>query len=287
EKFMQTQPARNDLVRRAIELGVNYFDATQPEETRSLGLALKEAGAGSSVHVATMIITPFTKMASKPQSEWRQVIRDEVDKNLQLLQRPYSDILNLHMPEVDYSRERLRTALDVLQEYRSEGRIGFVGASSHQLKFLAELMRKYDCFDCVMVRYNYHLQEAGETIFPLAKALDVGVVVMKPLSWPYYGIPFIRFGPVEGESAELKPLDINLRWILNCPEVATVVPAMNHQCELEENSAAIMKDVAVKEEILDRYLKTALGPKGREKLKEMLNDKYIDIRYFAERALEE
>jgi aryl-alcohol dehydrogenase-like predicted oxidoreductase len=52
----------------------------------------------------------------------------------------------------------------------------------------AELMRRHDCFDTVMVRYNYHLQEAREALFPLCKALDVGVVVMKPLTWPYYGI---------------------------------------------------------------------------------------------------
>jgi len=284
EKFMKTQPARNALVRRAIELGVNFFDATQPEETKSLGLALREVGADSSVHLATMILRPLSKMADKPRSEWRQTVREEVEKNLQLLQMDHTDILNLHMPEIDYSKERLTAALDVLQEYRNEGRIGFVGASSHHLRFLAELMRKYDCFDTVMIRYNYHLQEARDIIFPLAKALEVGVVVMKPLAWPYYGIPFTRFGPVEGEEGELTPVQLNLRWILSFPEVSTAVPGMNSQAELEENSAAIVKEAPVNEEILDRYLKTAVGPEGRKRLREMLDDKDIDIRYFAERA---
>jgi aryl-alcohol dehydrogenase-like predicted oxidoreductase len=93
------------------------------------------------------------------------------------------------MPENNYSRDRLRITLEVLGEMKKQGRIGAIGASSHEPRFLAELIRKYDCFDSVMVRYNYHLQEARDVIFPLCKALGIGVVVMKPFSWPTTGYP--------------------------------------------------------------------------------------------------
>ena len=285
DKFMQAQPERNRLIKKAIGAGVNFFDVTQPEETKSLGLALKELGVKDDIHVAIMILTPLSKMAEKPRSEWRQIIRDDIEKSLKLLQADYADILNMHMPEKNYSQERLTVALEVLKELKEEGKIGFIGASSHQPRFLGELMRKYNCFDSVMIRYNYYLQEARDVIFPLAKALETGVVVMKPLAWPYYGIPFMRFDPGEGEGGSYTPAQLSLRWILNSPEVTTVVPSMNNQDELEENLATIKKEGKVDESMLNRYLKTALGPKAREKLTNMLEDPDVDIRYFTEKAL--
>jgi len=145
DKFTQTQPARNRLIKEAIGAGINFFDATQPEETKSLGLALKELGVKNDIHVAIMILTPLSKMSNAPRSEWRQIIRDDVEKTLKLLQAEYADLLNMHMPERNYSPQRLTVALEVLQELKEEGKIGFLGASSHQPRFLGEVMRKYDC----------------------------------------------------------------------------------------------------------------------------------------------
>jgi len=149
-----------------------------------------------------------------------------------------------------------------------------------------ELIRKYDCFDSVMIRYNYHLQEAREIIFPLCKALEIGVIVMKPFCWPYYGIPFMRFGPVEGEEkSPYTPAQLCLRWILRSPEVSTVVPSINAMEELEENLTALVKDDEIDEKILESYLKAAIGPEAKRKLERMLDDPAVDIRHYAKRAL--
>jgi aryl-alcohol dehydrogenase-like predicted oxidoreductase len=285
DQFTQTQPERNRLIQRAVDEGVTFFDATQPEETKSLGLALKELGMKDDVHVALMILTPFSKMVENPRSEWRQLIRDDVETSLRLLQRDYADVLNMHMPERDYSQDRLHVALEVLERLKDEGKIGFIGASSHELRFLSEIMRRYDCFDSVMIRYNYHLQEARDVVFPLAKALEVGVVVMKPLAWPYYGIPFTRFDPGDGEGSAATPAQHGLRWVLNVPEVTTVVPGMNTLAELDENLAAITTDAQVDEGALARCLETALGPDARDRLTNLLRDPAVDARYFAKRAL--
>lgn len=285
KKFMRTQPERTKLIKRAIDAGVNYFDTTHVEEAKSLGLALKELQVRDDIHVAIMILGLFDKMAKSPPSEWRRIIIDNVEEKLEALQTDYADILTLLFPEQNYSRKRMTAALKVFKELKEKQKIGFIGASSHEPRFLAELIRRYDCFDTVMVRYNYHLQEARDIIFSLAKALEVGVIVTKPFAWPYYGIPFMRFGPVEGEEGSYTPAQINLRWILGSPEVATVVAGMNSQAELEENLAAITKEGEVNERVLSLYLKKATGPQAKEKLKEMLKDPAVDIRYYAKRAL--
>ena len=287
EKFVRTQPERTRLIKRAIDAGANYFDPTHIEEVKSLGSALKELGVKEDTHVSIMILGLFGKMAESSRSKWRQIIIDDVEEKLKSLQMDYADILTILFPERNYSPERLTAALEVFSELKEEGGIGFFGASTHEPRFLAELMRRHDCFDMVMVRYNYHLQEAHDAIFPLAKALEVGVVVIKPFAWPYYGIPFMRFGPVEAEEGPYTPAQTGLHWILKSPEVSTVVAGMNSQAELEENQTAFTKEGQIDEGLLDRYLKAAQSTQGKQKLRKMLSDPAVDIRFFAERALSE
>jgi aryl-alcohol dehydrogenase-like predicted oxidoreductase len=289
EKLMATQPMRNEIVKRALEAGLNYFDTTFIEEAMSLGVALKQLGVERGrIHIAAMVISPFRKMDESPRSKWADIVRGELDRILKALNTDYVDVFNLTFPEDGYSREKFNLTMDVFREAVKDGVVKWIGCSSHEPRFLAELLRKYDCFDVVMVRYNYHLQEARDVLFPLCKAMEIGVVVMKPFCWPYYGIPFMKFGPVEGEEeSPYTPAQLCLKWILKSPEVSTVVPSVNSLNELEENLAAVFKEGVVDERILDRYLKAATGPEAREKLRGMLNDPNVDVRFFAERALSE
>lgn len=232
-----------------------------------------------------MIFHLFRRMSKKPPSEWRQMIINDIEEKLKLLHTDYADTLTILSPENHYSLERLTAALETFRELKDKGRIGFLGASSHQPSFLAGVMRQYNCFDTVMVRYNYHLQEAHDALFPLAKALDVGVVIMKPFTWPYYGIPFTRFGPVEGEQGVYTPAQTCLRWILRSPEVATVVPGVNDMAELEENLGAVTAEEGkIDEKILARYLQAAQS-QGKSKLEAMLRSPHRDIRHYAKQAL--
>jgi predicted aldo/keto reductase-like oxidoreductase len=287
KEFKRKQSERNKLIEMAIDAGINYYDATQPEEAKSLGFALKELGLRNKVYVALMILRPLSKIAGKSRSDWKKIIIDDVEEKLELLQSDYTDILNVHMPEIEYSRERLTGTIKILCGLKNEGKIGSIAASSHEPRLLAEILRKFDCFDSVMVRYNYHLQEVKNIIFPLCKALNVGVSIMKPFSWPYYGIPFVRFEPLSKEKSRFTPIQTSLRWILKSPEVSTIVPGINTLSEFTENLEAIDKEGSINEDILKEYLEAAKSPTAKEALENMLNNSDIDIRYFAKRALKQ
>jgi len=284
-EFQKTQPQRTILVEKAIDAGVNYFDTTFADEAESLGLALKALGRREDVYISAMMVELFKKMEEAPPTRWRKIILDAVEERLRLLQTGYIDIFRICMPENDYSPHRFRTTWKVLAELKDQGKVGSIGASSHELGFLDKLIRTYDCFDSIMVRYNYYLQHAKETPFPLCKDLNIGLVIMKPFAWPYYGISFTRFRSVRTEEEYRTPAQTNLRWILNRSEVATIVPGVNTLDELEENLAAVTKEDLINEEVLERHLETALGRLGKERLKEMLQDPAIDVSYYANRAL--
>ncbi|NIW12584.1 MAG: hypothetical protein GWN31_01315, partial [Candidatus Thorarchaeota archaeon] len=93
KEFKEKQPQRNPLIEKGIEQGINYFDATQPEEAKSLGIALKELRAREDVYVALMILTPLQKLAGKPERYWKRTIIEDVEEKLELLQSNYTDIL--------------------------------------------------------------------------------------------------------------------------------------------------------------------------------------------------
>jgi len=292
EELLQTQGTRNELIKRAIDAGVNYFDTGQIEEPQSLGLALEALGRRRDVYIAAEAMSPVAKLKEAPKTRWRDVIIDGVEGRLKLLRTKYIDVYNVHMPENDYSRDRFEAVIEVLKEVKDQGRIGAIGAASHEVRFVAELIRKYDCFDSVMVPYNYHHQEARETLFPLCKALEVGVVVMKPFCWPYYGISFHNFLPPSPKTGNYTPNQTSLRWILESPEVSTIVPGTNTIAELEENLGAMDKEGKIDESILEQCLELAQSQLGKEKLKELAEQGDVArtrgyIRGYAKRALAE
>jgi len=292
EELLETQGLRNELIERAIDAGVNYFDTGQIEEPQSLGLALEALGRRRDVYIAAEAMSPVSKLRDDPKARWREVVLEGVEERLKLLRTGHIDVYNVHTPESGYSRDRFEAVIEGLREIKDQGKIGAIGAASHQPGFLAELIRKYDCFDSVMVPYNYHLQEARDSLFPLCKALNIGVVVMKPFCWPYYGIPFNYFCPADLKTGDFTPNQISLRWILQSPEVSTIVPGTNTIAELEENLAAITKEGEVDEEVLKRCLEVAQSPHGKEKLRELVGQGEIArtrayIRGYAQRALAE
>ncbi len=279
--FLKTQPQRNKIIKTAIDAGVNFFDTTMIEEAESLGLALKATGKREDVYIAAMILFPFRLLKDSPRSKWRDIMLSGFEEVLAKLQTDHLDIYNILQPEDNYSLDRLRITLETLDDLKNQDRIGHIAASAHNLNFLAELMRKHDCFDSIMIPYNYHLQAAKDTIFPLCKLLNVGVVSMKPFAWPYYGIPFVRFDSVEAKKCSLTPIQTSLRWILKSPEVSTIVASVNSLSELRENLDAICREEDPDEEILRKLLREAQDPLADKKLDKMVTDPALDISNFA------
>jgi len=269
EELLETQGPRNKLINSAIDAGINYFDTGQIEEPQSLGLALETLERRKDIYIAAEAMSPVRKLREVPKARWREVTLEGVEGRLRLLRTNRVDVYNVHSPEGDYSRDRFEAVIETLTEIKDQDKIGAIGVASHKPRFVAELIRKYDCFDSVMIPYNYQLQEARDALFPLCKALNIGVVVMKPLNWPYYGIPFTHFCPADVDTGGYTPAQTSLKWILSSPEVSTVVPGTNTIAELEENLAIFTKDKRTSEGVLKRSLEIALSSKGREKLKEL------------------
>ena len=98
---------------------------------------------------------------------------------------------------------------------------------------------------------------------------------LKPFNWPYYGLPFPYFSPPNVNIGGYTPAQTSLKWILNAPEVSTVVPGTNTLAELAENLATFTQYHAVDETVLENSLTFALSARGKERMKKMCADKEI------------
>lgn len=86
------------------------------------------------------------------------------------------DILHIHDPD-NHFEQALSGAYRALDELRSRGEIGAVGAGMNQTKMLAELARHAD-FDCFLLAGRYTLLDQGalDELFPIC--LEKGIAII-------------------------------------------------------------------------------------------------------------
>lgn len=161
------------VVRRAFELGINYFDTAKldGDSEEKIGVALKD------VRDECILAT---KTASRTKSESLA----DFKTSLHRLKTDRLDLIQLH--GID-DEKTLRKAigsggsLEMCKKARSEGLVDYIGITSHKPLLLIKALETNE-FDTILVPLNVVTQQALEELIPLAKELGIGVAIMKPLS---------------------------------------------------------------------------------------------------------
>jgi predicted aldo/keto reductase-like oxidoreductase len=224
-----------EIVRRAVELDLNYFDTAR-------GYGDSEEKLGSALQGLRDKCIIATKTGSKTKKESLK----EVKKSLEALKTDRIDILQLHgIDDFKTLKKAMSSdgALKTCKEARSEGLIDFIGISSHRPNILVEAIKTEE-FDMVLVPLNVVTRQAIEVLLPVAKKHNVGVVVMKPLAMKVANILTWKYKPslsLLSDHPELTTFlgtDITsrvrraLRYIL-AQDISTVVPGFKSVEELE------------------------------------------------------
>lgn len=164
------------VVRRALELGVNFLDTAASYGTEEVvGKAIE--GRRHEVVVSTKALT---RGRGKPVGA--EDLRRSLEQSLRHLGTDFVDIFHLHgvgADEYDYCVAEL---LPALLDWRERGMIRFVALSE---RFATEpghemLGRAVDdgLWDVAMMGFNMLNQSARDRVLPGARAHDIGVEVM-------------------------------------------------------------------------------------------------------------
>jgi predicted aldo/keto reductase-like oxidoreductase len=236
------------VVREAIERGINYFD-TAPDyaETGSenrFGEAMK--GLRNEMFLATKFCTPHGHVP--PGSPVDSYV-EAVNGSLKRLRTDWVDLVHVHSCN---SVERLmdpnlHEAFDRLKE---QGKARFLGVSTHTPNLVAVANAAVDSgrFDVMMLAYHYGAWPSLGEVIDRAAAADVGVVAMKVLrGGKHKGLLWSREERDSFTQASFK-------WVLSNPSVSALVISLWESAQLDEFLFASGRrpdasDLAV----LDRY----------------------------------
>jgi aryl-alcohol dehydrogenase-like predicted oxidoreductase len=182
-----------EIVERALELGVNFFDTanmySNGESERVLGEALE--GHREETVVATKGY--FQMDESNPNSGGlsRKAIEQELANSLDRLGMDTIDLYQIHRLDYDTPIEETLAALD---DAVRRGDVRYVGASSMWAHQFAESLHVseregYDRFATMQNHYNLAYREEEREMLPLCEKEGIGVMPWSPLARGYLTRP--------------------------------------------------------------------------------------------------
>jgi 1-deoxyxylulose-5-phosphate synthase len=176
------------FIRRALELGINFFDTadmySDGVSEEILGRALKDFGGGRDrVVIATKVFNP---MGDDPNQRGlsRKHIRHSIDDSLRRLGTDYVDLYQIH--RLDYATPMEET-LEALDDVVKEGKALYIGASSMFAWQFAKMLYKADemgltRFVSMQNHYNLVYREEEREMIPLCREEGIGVIPWSPLA---------------------------------------------------------------------------------------------------------
>ncbi|GAA0279049.1 aldo/keto reductase [Halobacterium noricense] len=188
-EWMLNREESAELIERAIELGVNFFDTANVysagESEEILGDVLAEYDRDEQV-VATKV---FGEMGDSPNRQGlsRKAIEQELAHSLDRLGMETVDLYQVHRWDYDTPIE---TTLRALDDAVRRGKVRHIGASSmwaHQFQRALQISEREGLarFETMQDLYNLAYREEEREMYPVCERWNVGVIPWSPLGAGY------------------------------------------------------------------------------------------------------
>ncbi|OLT46744.1 aldo/keto reductase [Saccharomonospora sp. CUA-673] len=233
-----------DLLRRALELGVDHVDTAHfykaGHVNEVIGAAL--AHCRDDVLIATKVGAtndPAGEYGLSPAQRPEQ-LRAEVEANLRSLGVDRIDLVNLRRldgsgPGIRASGEQvvdLDDQLAALADLRRAGTIGHIGLSNVTREQLRRALPVG--IACVQNHYNL-LDRAAESVLDECRAHDIAWVPFFPLGSGVTTHPVVR---AAAERTGASPAQVGLAWLLGHARQTLLIPGTTNVAHLEQNLRA-------------------------------------------------
>jgi len=160
------------LVRYCFQSGITFFDTANMylDSEQKIGTAL-EASREQAV------------IATKTMKRDAEGAAEHIERSLKNMKTARIDLYQIHQIANEQVLEEVmapRGAYEALSEARAEGRIDFIGFSSHNAETAVKACRT-GRFDTVQIPFNFIEDHPAEELFRVAEQMDMGIIGMKPL----------------------------------------------------------------------------------------------------------
>ena len=175
------------IVRKALELGVNFFDTANVyslgESERILGRALKAFGVRrDDAVIATKLFHPMSA-APNDRGLSRKHVMQAIDASLGRLDLEYVDLYQIHRFDLETPIEE---TLEALTDLIRMGKVRYIGASTMAAYQFARMLFTADRLRLarfISMQNNYSLlyREEEREMIPLCREEGVGLIPYSPI----------------------------------------------------------------------------------------------------------
>lgn len=216
------QEFANELVAKAFDAGINYFDIAP-----SYGNALPKLGPA---------LKSFRKscfLACKTLERDAKGAEKELNESLEALYTDHFDLYQLHaLSSADEVEKAFAPggAMEVFVKAREQGKVRFLGFSAHNEEAALLAMSKFD-FDTILYPINFNCWmngDFGPHAFEMARSKGMGILALKAMAMtpvkPGETKPYknVWYRPVEDDEMA----SLALRYTLS-KEVTAAIPPGN------------------------------------------------------------
>lgn len=221
-----------DILARALDLGINYFDTAriygQGKSEQILGKALK----GKRDKIV---------LASKTYSNTKAKILEDIETSLRTLGTDHLDVYHQHSRHEP--KEITDEMIETMELVKKQGKTRFIGVSTHDPNAMVDFILKVGKFDVVQTTYSYAIGAPyrDAAMAKMHKA-GIGVVAMKVV---------IATATPKGDKGNHLSNEGGLaaiKWVLRNPGISTTVPWAETMEELEINFRAMTEEFTPQDE---------------------------------------
>ena len=233
-----------ELIRYAVQHGVNYFDTAFTYHGGNSESVLGEAldgGLREKVHIVT----------KQPSGAMTDVgaIRRNLETALKRLRTDYIDVYLLHNINAgSWDTFEKMQAYREYEKFRAEGLIRHIGFSYHGgLPLFKEVLARYPWEMCQIQMNLLDVdKEATEEAITLAGEKGAALAIMEPLrGGGLAGGPASVRAMYDAQPTQRTPAEWAFRFLLNYPQVSTILSGMSTLEQLKENIATFSAPDAV------------------------------------------
>lgn len=231
------------LLRRAYELGVNYFDTAvgycHENSQYTVGLALKP------IRDKVMISTKIPLGDCQSSDYFRKML----EQSLSRLDTSYIDVYHFHGINRDYFDNKVLkyNLLDEARRAIDEGLIRHISFSFHDKpEAMGYIIERGEIFSSVLCQYNL-LDRANEEAIANAAEKGLGVVIMGPVGGGRLGGASV-IGEKVGLGGGTATPELAIRFVLGNKNVSTALSGMQNIEMLEKNVEVARDEISLTEE---------------------------------------
>lgn len=242
------------LLRKAYDMGVNYFDTAvvyhKGESEKIFGKAF-EIYDRSSYYLADKMSIWVCKD--------EQEMKDLFERQLKTLKTDYIDFYLVHsLNRNHYQKVKEFHCVEFLQEMKRQGKIKHLGFSFHDTyPVFTQILNDYD-WDFVQIQLNYldWQNQGAEQLYRELEKRNLPCMVMEPVRGGYLATldeqrakPFLEMEPNRSIASWA------IRWVESLPQVTVVLSGMSDMAQLEDNVAMMTNFEPMDEKELEAVAK--------------------------------